>query len=167
MRRDPNNWAGTAEHRREMRRARLIQLSAAAGVAAFALLFGIVIARAEPVDGDRIVVIDGDTVGLPGGERVRIFNIDAPETRGARCEAEAVAGYRAKERLAALMRGRPVEIRRCEPSGRCRDRYGRTLARLEAGGRDLGEVLVSEGRALPWATGPAARQSRVAYWCGK
>ncbi|MCP4564024.1 MAG: thermonuclease family protein [Bosea sp.] len=167
MKRDPNDWAGTAEHRRELRRARLLQLSLAGSAAAFALLFGIVIAKAEPVDGDRIVIIDGDTVGLPGGERVRIFNIDAPETRGARCEAELVAGLRAKERLAQLLRGRPVEIRRCEPSGRCRDRYGRTLARLEAEGRDLGEVLVSEGRALTWATGPAARQSLVAYWCGR
>lgn len=167
MTRNPDDWAGTADYRRELRRARLIQYAlGAAALGVFTLLFGIV-AKAEAVDGNRIVIIDGDTVGLPGGERVRILNIDAPETRGARCEAELVAGLKAKERLAELLRGRPIEVTRCEASGRCADRYGRTLARLSAGGRDLGEVLVAEGRALPWATGPAARQSRVAYWCGR
>lgn len=165
MTRNPDDWAGTPEFRRELRRTRL--LHTALGAAVFVLLFGIVLAKAEVVDGDRIVIIDGDTVALPGGERVRILNIDAPETRGARCEAEAVAGYRAKERLAELIRGGKVEVTRCEASGRCQDRYRRTLARLSAGGRDFGEVLVAEGRALAWATGPAARQSRVTYWCGR
>lgn len=136
-------------------------------VLAFVTLFAVAV-RAEAVDGNRIVVIDGDTIALPGNpsERIRIYNIDAPETRNARCEAEAVAGLKAKERLAQLLRGGPVTVDRCEPSGRCTDFYGRTLARLSAGGRDLGGVLVSEGRALPWSTGAAARAARTAYWCG-
>lgn len=141
-------------------------------VLAFATLFAVAVKsqtiRSEAVDGDRIVVIDGDTVALPGNpaERIRIYNIDAPETRNAHCEAELTAGLKAKERLAQLLRGGPVTVDRCEPSGRCTDFYGRTLARLSAGGRDLGGVLVSEGRALPWSTGAAARAARTAYWCG-
>lgn len=136
-------------------------------ILAFVTLFAVAV-RAEEVNGDRIVVIDGDTVALPGNpaERIRIYNIDAPETRNAHCEAEAVAGLKAKERLAQLLRGGPVTVDRCEPSGRCTDVYGRTLARLSAGGRDLGTVLVTEGRALPWSTGAAARAARTAYWCG-
>ncbi|MEN5084310.1 thermonuclease family protein [Bosea sp. TWI1241] len=165
MTRRTDDWPGSAEHRRELRRARLVQISLAGLVLAFLTIFAVVV-RAEQVDGARIVIIDGDTVVLPDGERIRILNIDAPETRGARCEAELVAGLKAKERLAQLLRAGPVEIRRCEASGRCRDPFGRTLARLVAGGRDLGEVLVAEGRALPWAPGPAARSARVLYWCG-
>lgn len=136
-------------------------------VLAFVTLFAVAV-RAEAVDGNRIVVIDGDTVALPGNpaERIRIYNIDAPETRNAHCEAELTAGLKAKERLAQLLRGGPVTVVRCEPSGRCTDPYGRTLARLSAGGRDLGGVLVTEGRALPWSTGAAARAARTAYWCG-
>ena len=54
-----------------MRRAALLVLFLAAFPAA-----------AETVDGRRAVIIDGDTVAF-GSERVRILNIDAPETRDA------------------------------------------------------------------------------------
>ncbi|MDP3407272.1 thermonuclease family protein [Bosea sp. (in: a-proteobacteria)] len=168
MTRRNDDWAGSSEYHREIRRTRLIQFGAGViAICCFALVFAVV-ARAEAVDGNRIVVIDGDTVALPGNpaERIRIYNIDAPETRNAHCEAELTAGLKAKERLAQLLRGGPVTVDRCEPSGRCTDPYGRTLARLSAGGRDLGGVLVSEGRALPWSTGAAARAARTAYWCG-
>lgn len=131
----------------------------------FLSLFAVV-ARAETVDGAGIVIIDGDTVVLPHGERIRILNIDAPESQRSRCEAELVAGLKAKQRLAELLRSGTVDVQRCEASGRCRDRYGRTLARLLSGGRDVGEVLIAEGRALRWASGPAARADRVVYWCG-
>lgn len=141
-------------------------------VLAFVTLFAVAVRartiRADEVDGNRIVIIDGDTVALPGtpSERIRIYNIDAPETRNAHCEAENVAGLKAKERLAELLRDATVSVDRCEPSGRCEDRYRRTLARLSVKGRDVGGILVAEGRALPWATGAAARTARIAYWCG-
>ena len=48
-------------------------------------------ALAETFNGGRAVIIDGDTFAL-GSERVRILNIDAPETRGSRCERELVLG---------------------------------------------------------------------------
>lgn len=123
-------------------------------------------ARAETVAGDRFVIIDGDTVAL-GRERIRILNIDAPETYRPRCEAELVAGLKAKERLAKLLRDGPVTIARCDESGRCEDAYGRTLARLSGSGRDIGQVLVAEGRALPWRPGGEAWAQRQAHWCGR
>src|SRR5688572_21941553 len=43
-------------------------------------------------------VIDGDTFFFRG-ERVRIADIDAPETSGAQCAAEAALGARATRRL--------------------------------------------------------------------
>ncbi len=58
-------------------------------------------ARSETVDGRRAVIIDGDTFTI-GLERVRILNIDAPETRGSHCERELVMALKAKERLASI-----------------------------------------------------------------
>lgn len=123
-------------------------------------------AAAETVDGRRFVIVDGDTVAL-GRERIRILNIDAPESFRSRCEAELVAGLAAKARLAELLRAGPVTVDRCEASGRCTDTYGRTLARLEAAGRDVGSVLIAEGKALPWQPGRAAHEARERHWCGR
>jgi micrococcal nuclease len=92
---------------------------------------------------------------------VRILNIDAPETRGSRCERELVLGLKAKERLAGLLRAGSADLAR---DGE--DRYRRTLARVSVGGQDVGQVLVREGLALPWQDGPEARETRVRHWCG-
>lgn len=153
----------TADGLRARRRARATHYAIGSLVLAFGLVFAVVL-KAETVDGRRAVIIDGDTVSIDR-ERIRILNIDAPETYRSRCEAELVLGLKTKERLAQLLRTGPVTVRRCD-GDRCIDPYGRSLARLEAGGRDVGEVLVSEGLALPWASGPAARQARAIYWCG-
>ena len=117
-------------------------------------------AIAGTFDGRRTIIIDGDTIAL-GSERVRILNIDAPETRGSRCERELVLGLKAKERLAVLLRAGWVDVER---DGQ--DRYRRTLARLSVGGRDVGTVLVREGLALPWQSGPEAKEARLRHWCG-
>jgi len=118
-------------------------------------------AAAETIDGRSAVIVDGDTVKF-GPETVRILNIDAPESFRSRCEAELVAGLRAKERLAQLVRVPRVEIVR---DGQ--DRYRRTLARLVLpGGRDVGTVLIREGLALPWKDGAEAKAARLKHWCG-
>ena len=123
-------------------------------------LFGLSPALAQTFDGRRAVIIDGDTFAL-GSERVRILNIDAPETRGFGCERELVLGLGAKERLAGLLRTRSVAIAR-----KGEDRYHRTLARVSVGGLDVGSILLGEGLALPWQDGPDARETRLRYWCG-
>lgn len=112
----------------------------------------------------RVIIIDGDTVDIDG-ERIRVLNIDAPETRGSRCERELILGLRAKERLAQLLRAGTVRVDRCEASGRCMDQYGRTLAKLSTATGDVGQILISEGLALPWRPGREAREQRVAAWC--
>lgn len=80
--------------------------------------------------------VDGDTVQIDG-ERIRIANIDTPEIGGAKCSTERQLGLQAKQRTAELMKGRPVRILRGH-HGRDVDQYGRTLARIEIGGKDLG-----------------------------
>lgn len=92
--------------------------------------------------------VDGDTVEIDG-ERIRIANIDTPEIGGAKCSTERQLGLQAKQRTAELMKGRPIRILRGD-RGRDVDQYGRTLARIEIGGKDLGEVLIGEGLARKW-----------------
>lgn len=130
--------------------------------ALFTALFLAAASPAAALDGSRLRVIDGDTIVLPSGERVRLSDIDAPETRGARCPAERRAGEAARDRLAGMLHGRDVEIRRAG-----RDRWRRTLALVLVEGRSAGALLVAEGLALPWAPGPKARALRLAHWCGR
>jgi micrococcal nuclease len=98
---------------------------------------------AESFDGPRAVLIDGDTTAI-GSERIRLWNVDAPESFRPRCDAELVAGLKAKERLAQLLRRERVQSDRQR-----QDRYRRTLARVRADDRDVGETLIAEGPALP------------------
>jgi micrococcal nuclease len=82
-----------------------------------------------------------------GSERVRLLNVDAPESFRPRCDAELVAGLQTKERLAQLLRTGPVQIDR-----HGQGRYRRTLARLSllrnAKVSDVGEVLIAESPPL-------------------
>lgn len=117
-----------------------------------------------------IYVIDGDTI-VVGREHVRIVGIDAPETRQARCDAELRLGLAAKARVVALLReacgplpqanaGRCLTIQR-QPAP---DRYGRTLARIGVGGRDLATQLIAEGLARPYLC-PQGRCPARQPWC--
>jgi endonuclease YncB( thermonuclease family) len=123
----------------------------------------LVAASAETVDGLGVVIVDGDTVHLAATrEKVRLLDIDAPETFRSHCEAELVAGLKAKARLAELVRAGPVAIERHGT-----DRYRRTLARLRLeDGRVVGMVLVAEGLALLYRPGFQAHSDRTAHWCG-
>lgn len=97
-------------------------------------------------------VVDGDTFWL-AGEKVRIADIDTPETDQAKCPAERARGLQAKQRLLELMAGRDFAIQR-----QGRDRYGRTLAVVTVGGRSVGQQLVAEGLARRWS-------GRREPWC--
>jgi endonuclease YncB( thermonuclease family) len=113
-------------------------------------------ARADPI----VLLVDGDTIKI-GSERIRIVDIDAPESFLSRCEAELVLALAAKQRLRELLDGGPVRI---EVTGT--DRYRRTLAHVFAGDVDIGATLVAEGHALPYQPGPTAKLARLKAWCG-
>lgn len=119
-------------------------------------------ARAETVEGRRIYVIDGDTVAIHGQkQRIRLLDIDAPETYKPRCERERILGLRAKERLIQLVRDQDISIER-----KGTDRYRRSLARLRVHGRDVGQILLTEGHAVRWKPGRKAWDERARHWCG-
>lgn len=91
-------------------------------------------------------VVDGDTFWFRG-EKVRIADIDTPETHGPRCAAEGALGERATMRLQALMNAGPFTL---ESGERETDRYGRALRVVTRDGRSIGGMLVGEGLARDW-----------------
>lgn len=105
--------------------------------------------------GGRNCVVDGDTFWADGA-KIRIADIDTPETHPPRCPAEAELGARATQRLQALLNQGAFEL---EIDGRGTDRYGRKLRIVTRDGASIGDMLVAEGLARPYGRG---RQS----WCG-
>ena len=92
-------------------------------------------------------VVDGDTIWMDG-VKIRIADIDAPETHPSRCPREADLGNRATKRLLKLINTGPFEA---APVGsRDEDKYGRKLRVLVRNGRSLGDILVEEGLARTW-----------------
>ena len=89
-------------------------------------------------------VIDGDTIELVGGQRVRLVQIDTPE-KGTECYgAEASAATR---RL--IPPGTRVRIEQ-DPGLDQVDRFDRKLVYLWKGDEDVSLTLVSEGAAGVW-----------------
>ena len=91
-------------------------------------------------------VVDGDTFWMDG-ERIRVADIDAPETHPPRCAYEAQLGQRATDRLRELLNNGPIEL---EAVDRDKDVYGRKLRIVTRNGESLGDRLVQEGLARPW-----------------
>lgn len=100
-------------------------------------------------------VVDGDTIWFEG-ERVRVADIDAPETHPPRCAEEADLGERATARLHQLMNAGAFSLKQIE---RDTDVYGRKLRIVVRNGESLGEVLVEEGLARRYEGGRRP-------WCG-
>ena len=92
-------------------------------------------------------VVDGDTIWLKG-EKIRLLDIDTPETHPPRCAEEARLGHAATDRLHALLNGGAVSLSRDGT-----DRYGRTLAVVLVDGRPVGDTLIAEGLARPYGNG--------------
>ena len=99
-------------------------------------------------------VVDGDTIWYRG-TKIRIADIDTPETHQSRCAAEAERGAAATQRLYELVNAGPFTLQSID---RDEDRYGRKLRILTRGGTSLGDILVEEGLARYYEGG---RRS----WC--
>lgn len=99
-------------------------------------------------------VVDGDTIWLKG-EKIRIADIDAPETHEPRCPGEKALGDQATTRLQQLLNSGTITV---QPIDRDRDRYGRLLRMVLVDERSVGDTLVDEGLARRYQSG---RRS----WC--
>ncbi len=135
------------------------------GMAAWIVVAFSISGIAEPVRGRVIHVADGDTLTvLWNGEPrvIRIQGIDAPETG-------QPFGAKAAWVLKALVLDRTVTLRPYE-----HDRYGRMIADVESGGRNVALALVEQGLAYHYTRYSSdsalavaeqkARQARVGLW---
>lgn len=106
--------------------------------------------------GGQDCVVDGDTFWLKG-HKLRIADIDTPETHPPRCAREAALGERATLRLRQLLNAGPFALSTID---RDTDRYGRRLRIVLRDGQSIGDTLVAEGLARPYAGGHRDG------WCG-
>ena len=95
------------------------------------------------VGGGYNCVVDGDTLWIEG-MKVRVADIDAPETHDYKCASEKALGDRATARLRQLVNSGSVTL---TSLGRDEDRYGRKLRIVMVDGESVGETLVGEGLA--------------------
>ena len=84
-------------------------------------------------------VIDGDTIELESGERVRYLMVDTPETTGGKDEC---FGTEATQFNSDLVLGKEVDLVFDEE---CEDRYGRLLAYVSVGGREVNSLIIERG----------------------
>lgn len=104
-------------------------------------------------------VVDGDTVYLANGERIRLIGVNATEV-GHRGSPDQPFAQAAKRRLAELVQGKRVGL----SIGRQRqDHYGRLLAHLSVDGVNVEERLVAEGLAYAVAIAPNLRLSECLF----
>lgn len=118
-------------------------------------------------------VVDGDTLTLLTGERVRLLQIDAPEVATGECWSQA--SRRALLGLAPVGARVTLEV---DPGLDRIDRYGRLLLYVRRGGLNVNLELVRRGAATPYfyrgdrgryaarllAAARAAKASRRGLW---
>src|SRR3954468_3111141 len=93
----------------------------------------------------QIRVYDGDTIHYRD-EGMRLYGINAPELNVA-CEKKL--GIEARDFVRAqIASGKKVQIRRKKKP--VKDKYGRTLIQLLAGGQDVAALEVANGLAVPY-----------------
>jgi micrococcal nuclease len=88
-------------------------------------------------------VIDGDTIEISGGSRVRYIGIDTPETVDPREEVQCF-GKEASDKNKELVEGKEVRL---EKDVSETDQYGRLLRYVYVGNTFVNESLVKEGFA--------------------
>ncbi|MEZ5945421.1 MAG: thermonuclease family protein [Hyphomonas sp.] len=129
----------------------LIAAAVLAGIAA-----GVALAAQASTDGAHVpgpaYWSDGDSGRLADGTKFRLHDVDAPETGsmnqrgGAKCEAERELGYRAKETVLSLTRGKDLAV----TADYGRDRYRRLVVDLSVDGQDLATLLIAAGSHAAW-----------------
>lgn len=93
------------------------------------------------VDGDTVDVVVDLGFDVHVRQRLRLLGINAPEKTGPTREA----GYAARDYLAELLGAGPVTV---STSTDAREKYGRYLAWIIAGGVRVNQAMVEAGHAV-------------------
>jgi micrococcal nuclease len=110
----------------------------------------------RPNTAHKTCVVDGDTLWLDG-ENIRLKDFDTPEPQTQICGGgrEVALAIRASSRLLDLLNHNDWTIERF---GLDSTRSKRRLATIRINGRDVGDILISEGLARRWPDGDE-------FWC--
>ena len=118
-------------------------------------------------------VVDGDTIELTTGDRVRYIGMDTPETVDPRKPVQCF-GHEAAEKNRELVEGKEVTLL---PDVEDRDKYGRFLRYVYLGDTFINLELVQQGYAYAYPYPPsvaheaefraaeaAARKAKLGLW---
>ena len=103
-----------------------------------------------PSTGTVVEVVDGDTLVLESGVKIRLLLVDAPEITLGHNDCY---GHEAATFTSDLVNGQQVSLRYDEAG--CTDRYGRSLAYVSVGGVELNSELAKKGLACALYIAPA------------
>ncbi len=128
--------------------------------------------HAQPIARNQFTVTDGDTIHVRGDAKgTRLVGLNAPEIDHPLCLRERQQGERAKARLNQLLAGAKLDLTivpcACRPGTEGTDacNYGRSCGVLKADGRDVGQVLISEGLAVPFVCHGTGCPPTPRPWC--
>jgi micrococcal nuclease len=93
-----------------------------------------------PAAATVVKIVDGDTVVLDSGEKVRYLGVDTPETSG----TLECYGTEAKNHNTSFVLGKAVTL---EYGSECLDKYGRLLAMVSVDGTNVSLDLLENGYA--------------------
>ena len=111
-----------------------------------------------PTTGKVTHVVDGDTVDLESGERIRYLLVDTPETTAGKNDCY---GAQAVDYNRMQVEGKDVELTYDEAE--CKDRYGRLLAYVSVGGKEVNTGLMENGLACVLYIPPAGTNRHVEF----
>ena len=112
----------------------------------------------EEVGGETSLVsdvIDGDTIEIMGGQRIRYIGIDAPETADPAKPAECF-GKEATDKNRELIEGKRVKL---EGDVSNSDEYGRLLRYVRVSGTFVNDYLIRQGYARAYDYPPDSKYS--------
>ncbi|TCA08600.1 thermonuclease family protein [Rhizobium leguminosarum bv. viciae] len=119
-------------------------------------------------------ITDGDTVHVTGeGAGTRLVGFNTPEKFSPQCEYERQLGERASARLLELVAQGSARLTKvacaCAPgtegTGKCN--HGRSCGVLKVDGRDVGQILIAEGLAVPFVCEGDRCPKTPRPWCGQ
>ena len=105
-------------------------------------------------------VVDGDTLVISGGDRVRLIGVDTPETKHPNKPVQPF-GKEASEFTRRMVEGKRVQLQ-FDP-GETKDKYGRTLAYVYIDGQFLNELLLREGLARAMLNYPFSAEAKARF----
>lgn len=101
-----------------------------------------------PTSGVVANIVDGDTIDLESGERIRYLMVDTPESTNG---ADDCFGVNAKTFNSDLVLGEAVTL---DYDVECTDRFGRLLAYVSVGDTEVNSLMVDRGYACVLHIGP-------------